>query len=123
MKKRQHKVILEKNAIPSGRKLIGKGFTFLQDNDPKHSAKLCIGYLDGKQSEKVLENMTWPPQSPDLNPIELLWEELDRNVREQCPSSQQAMWNALEGSWSNISQEISHATIGNTGHKMQKRIF
>lgn len=122
MKKEQYKEILEKSAIPSGLQLIGQGFIFQQDNDPKHSSKLCRGYLDKKQSEKVLENMTWPPQSPDLNPMELLWEELDRNVREQCPSSQQAMWNALEESWNNISQETIDKLIARMPRLVKKVI-
>uniref|UniRef100_A0A8C7U7N2 Ankyrin repeat domain 46b n=1 Tax=Oncorhynchus mykiss TaxID=8022 RepID=A0A8C7U7N2_ONCMY len=38
--------------------------------------------------------MEWPAQSPDLNPIELLWEQLDRLVRKTCPSSQSNLWEA-----------------------------
>lgn len=122
MKKEQYKNILEQNAVPSGLRLIGDGFIFQQDNDPKHSSKLCRGYLDEKEAQGVLKNMVWPPQSPDLNPIELLWEELDRNVRNRGPTSQEEMWNALCESWNNISQDTINKLIARMpsekGHTM-----
>ena len=31
---------------------------------------LIKGYLQRKEDAKVLKRMIWPPQSPDLNPIE-----------------------------------------------------
>ena len=49
--------------------------------------------------------MMRPPQSLDLNPIELLWEELDGNVR-SCLSLQEDMWKTLQENWNNISQDI-----------------
>lgn len=63
--------ILQRHAIPSGLRLVGP-FIFQQDNDPKHTSRLCKGYLTKKESDGVLRQMTWPPQSPDLNPIEMV---------------------------------------------------
>ena len=34
----------------------------------------------------VLHQMTWPPQSPDLNQIETVWDEFDRRVKEKQPT-------------------------------------
>ncbi|RXN15934.1 piggyBac transposable element-derived 2-like protein [Labeo rohita] len=45
-----------------------------KDNDPKHTSRLCKGYLTKKESDGVLRQMTWPPQSLDLNPIEMVWD-------------------------------------------------
>ena len=41
-----------------------------------------------KESDGVLHQMTWAPQSPYLNPIEMVWAELDRRVKEQVLSQQ-----------------------------------
>lgn len=111
MKKEQYHNILVRSAIPSGIGLIGYGFTFQQDNDPKHTSKLCRNYLESKENEGVLQFMTWPPQSPDINPIEMLWEELDREVRKLRPTSQTHLWQCLEQSWYNLEPGKLHKLV------------
>lgn len=49
--------------------------------------------------------MKHPPQSPDMNPIELLWDELDRKLREDPPTSKSDLLKKLQIYWRDISPE------------------
>ena len=55
--------------------------------------------------------MTWPSQSPDVNPIEKLWEELDRKVRLSCPKSKNEMWQILEHAWNSLELTLLNKLI------------
>ena len=75
--------------------------TFMQDNAPCHKAKVVMSYL----SEQDFEIIDWPPQSPDLNPIENLWKTLGVKVMERNPTNTEDFWVKLQEEWSKISIE------------------
>ena len=67
--------ILQDNLVQSAGKLGLEGnFHFQQDNDPKHTAYIVKHWI----IYNVPHILETPPRSPDINPIEHLWAEIDR---------------------------------------------
>ena len=46
---------LHHHAIPSGTQLVSQVFVLLQDNDSKHTSKLCQRYIKSKEKQHVLQ--------------------------------------------------------------------
>lgn len=79
----------------------GRGH-FQQDNAPCHSA--TIGQEWFEEHDKELQVLPWPPNSPDLNPIEHLWDVLETQVQsmEASPCNINDLKDMLLTSWCQI---------------------
>ena len=61
----KHGKVVTDHMIPSARRLIGRGYTFMQDNASCHKSKAKQTLLRNTKANLLPH----PPQSPDLNPI------------------------------------------------------
>ncbi len=95
----KYRDILDENLLQSAQDLrLGRRFTFQQDNDPKHTAKITKEWLHNN-TVTVLE---WPNQSPDLNPIEHLWRDLKMAVHQRLPSNLTELERICKEEWQRI---------------------
>ncbi|GMS88386.1 hypothetical protein PENTCL1PPCAC_10561, partial [Pristionchus entomophagus] len=113
MKKEDYKKIMKKEMIPWAKANCPARWKFQQDNDPKHTSKLVMKWFKKKNIKKI----EWPSQSPDLNPIENLWEVLDEAVRKQKPTNAADKFRILKEAW----EKIPSDTLLDLAHSMKDR--
>ena len=60
-----------------------------------------------------MEELNWPAESPDLNPIEHLWDELERRLRPRhnLPTSVPDLTNALVTEWKQVPTGVDQLHI------------
>lgn len=89
--------------------------TFQHDNARPHVARICMQFLEAEH----IPVLDWPAYSPDMSPIEHLWDVLDRRVRDRVPvpDNVRQLRVALREEWNNIPQ----ATIDNLINSMRRR--
>jgi len=70
--------MLEHDFFPKWEDDLPEGYIWMQDNAPPHAATHTKTYLENKE----IRVLSWPPHSPDLNPIEKF---LGDNVTDHVP--------------------------------------
>ena len=106
--------ILENALIPSTHTLsMPRNWIFQQDNATCHTSRLVQQWF---HNENVTV-MEWPAQSPDLDPIENMWDHLKRFVHEKNPANMGELWTAINDVW----KEFRHNCLVNLIDTMPRR--
>ncbi len=81
------------------------------DNARPHVARICTQFMEAEN----IPVLAWPVYSPDMSPIEHVWDALDQCIRQRVPglANIQQLHTAIE-EWTNIAQ----ATTNNLTNSM-----
>ena len=93
----------------------GRNITFQQDNARPHVARVMLNFL----THNNVQTLPWPAVSPDLSPIEHLWDEMERRLRRlpNQPVTLLELKRALVQIWNAIPQ----VTLTNLVRSMRNR--
>ncbi|KAL7841124.1 hypothetical protein SRHO_G00248150 [Serrasalmus rhombeus] len=84
------------------------------DNTGPRAARICTQFLEPEN----IRVLAWPAYSPDMSPIEHVWDALDRRLRcVPVPANIQQLLTAVGEEWTDIPQ----ATINNLIKSMRRR--
>ncbi|KAI4872667.1 hypothetical protein NFI96_000384 [Prochilodus magdalenae] len=88
---------------------VGPGFLLVHNNARPHVARVCRQFLENEG----IDTIDWPTGSPDLNPIEHLWDIMFRSIRRHQVALQtvQELSDALVQIWEEIPQDTIRRLI------------
>ncbi|KAI3359453.1 hypothetical protein L3Q82_013757, partial [Scortum barcoo] len=96
---------------------VGPGFLLMQDNARPHVAGVCQQFLQ----DEGIDAMDWPARSPDLNPIEHIWDIMSRSIHQRNAT----LHHRLSRSWRmllvQVWEEIPQETICHLIRSMPRR--
>ena len=116
--------LLRETVLPFLDALLEDGTTnivFQQDNATPHTANRTRAWLENVLKERGIALMDWPPNSPDMSPIENLWARLKLELHRRYPDTaslrgnpntvKQILIPSLMEVWWNIGEEVLNALI------------
>ncbi|GFT17201.1 RING finger protein unkempt [Trichonephila clavipes] len=96
---------------------MGLQFLFMDDNAPCHRTVAAEQFLESED----IERMDWPARSPDLNPIEHVWDFLGRRLaaRTLPPVTIRELRLALQDEWAAMPQQLIDTLILSMGRRCE----
>ena len=96
-----------------------KGCILIQDGATSHTAKKTKEWCENMQ----IKVMTQSPKSPDMNPIEKIWNLLKNSVQKRSPKNKEELIEAIQKSWSEITQQTAENIIYHVVHQVCPKVL
>lgn len=84
-----------------------QGWMLQQDNATAHTSRIVTDTI----KELGIRVLPWPAKSPDLNPIEHVWDAMGRAVAARSPQNLQQLQDFLVEEWNKLSQEYLNKLV------------
>ena len=95
--------VYEAGLVPFIQERFPDGHRLYQDNDPKYSSK----YIEEFLKQRGVNWWYTPPESPNLNPIELVWGSLKQYLRSHYkPKNLEQLKAGIEQFWLTLTPEV-----------------
>jgi hypothetical protein len=94
---------------------------FQEDGDPSHGMRK-EGLAYKLKEANWITNLKHPAQSPDLNPIEAIWNIIKQRLRRRTFFSEEEVKEALQEEWSNITMAQVRKRISNMPERCRRLI-
>ena len=108
--------VLRENLESSRRALdLPENWVFMHDNDPKHKARKTTEWLENQG----VETLKWPANSPDLNPIEHLWDHLKREFPGSTSRNEEVLFARVRETWQQISPQIVRNLVDSMPRRLE----
>ena len=97
---------------------IGPLAIFQDDNARPHRARVAVEFLQ----QAGINTMNFPAYSPDLNPIEHMWDELGRRVKENHPPARdrQDLLRLLQLEWRRLPQRYLRTLVNSMRRRCEE---
>lgn len=98
--------LLSKQLLPSIRRIAGDTFIFQQDSAPAHRARDTIAFL-ARETPQFIGPDLWPPNSPDLNPVDYkVWGVMQERVYQTPIHDVHDLKERLISAWCDMRQSV-----------------
>ena len=116
MNSSMYREILEKNLQKSATSLgHSQNFVLQHNNHLKHTAKLTKEWFENNG----ISTLNWPSQSPDLNPIENLWNTLKVKVHERNPQNIKQLEELYKEEWGKVTLDQCGKLVANYKKRLE----
>lgn len=113
--------IYKRYLLPTARRQFGRESTswkLVEDNDPKHTSKLAKRC----RAENGIKRLDWPSMSPDVNPMENVWELVRKPLEKKLFKKRESLEKAIKRQWKALPKELAVKLVESMENRVSKLI-